>query len=235
MEIVLCDDNPVFLKELQRQIQHIAAQRNLTFQYRCFQSPKALLEAELSEVQVIFLDIDMPEINGIEAARALRQRYREVIIVFVTGYIQYAREGYQVEAFRYLMKDGLEEELPDCLRDIQEKLYKNQACISVEQSGITIQVPLREITYFEGTAYRRVILHRTHGSLECPGKLGDYAAQLEDKGFLRIQRSYLVNMEHILWIHNYQAALEDGTRLKVSERSYGEIVRQFLLWKGQQL
>ena len=196
MQIILCDDNPVFLSELERKIRGISARHDWNNQYLLFHTPRVLLDADLSGTDVIFLDIDMPEITGIETARALRTKYPAVLIVFVTGYIQYARDGYQVEAFRYLMKDLLESELSDCLADIQKKLYEDQESITVHMLEYAAPVRLKDILYFEGTGHRHVIMHRNQDIVECHGKLGDYEKQLDQNGFLRIQRSYLVNMQH---------------------------------------
>ena len=92
---------------------------------------QSTLGADLSAADTLFLDIDMPGIDGITAGRELRGRYPDLIIVYVTGYVQYARDGYSVAAFRYLLKDSLDEELPDCLRDIQQKLYAQQESIVI--------------------------------------------------------------------------------------------------------
>lgn len=235
MKFILCDDNPVFLNELHRQIQQIAAQRDLICQCSLFQSPKDLLDADLSAVTALFLDIDMPTINGIEVAKLLRKKYSDVLIIFVTGFVQYARDGYYVDAFRYLLKDSLADELPTCLKDIQEKLYESQESILIQTLEYTTQVHLREILYFEGTSRRHVILHTFSMDSECLGMLAEYESQLLDQGFLRIQRSYLVNMRHIEWISRYQVCLSNGLKLKASERNYPNIIKQYLQWRGKRL
>lgn len=235
MQLALCDDNPVFLEELHRQLQRISAKCDLFCEYKLFYTPQSVLEADLSATNVVFLDIDMPTLNGIETAEILRKRYPDILIVFVTGFIQYAREGYHVEAFRYLMKDSLQEELPICLRDIQKKLYASQKSMLIQTLGYSTYVQLKEILYFEGTNRRHVIMHTKSGAVECLGKLAEYEAKLADRGFLRIQRSYLVNMQHILWINNYQVYLSDEIILKASERNYSEVSKSYVEWKGRQL
>lgn len=235
MKIVLCDDNPTFLNDFHQQLQSIAAQCDWVCQYTLFESPIQLLAADLASTDILFLDIDMPGMNGIKAGKELREKYPELIIVFVTGFIQYARDGYSVAAFRYLLKDSLQTELPACIRDIQEKMYERQESILIRELEYSAQVQLQDILYFEGTAQRHVIMHTRHGVSECLGKLSDYETQLQNRGFLRIQRSYLVNMFHIAWIKNYYVHLSNGEKLKVSERSYSEVTAQYLSWKGKRL
>ena len=234
MNIVLCDNNPTFLKLFHQKVQTHAAKYDWVCEYRLYPDANRLLSADLSTTDILFLDIDMPGIDGITAGRKLRDKYHELIIVYVTGYVQYARDGYSVAAFRYLLKDSLDEELPDCIRDIQRKLYAQKKSITIRGLEYIRQTRLQDILYLEGTAQRHVIVHTRQWNEECLGRLSDYEKDLNDQGFLRIQRSFLVNMFHIDWIKNYHVHLSNGVKLKVSERSYSNIISQYLMWRGQQ-
>ena len=233
MNIVLCDDNPTFLKLFHQKIQINAAKYNWICEYQLYRNAHQLLGADLSTADILFLDIDMPGIDGITAGRELRGRYPDLIIVYLTGYVQYARDGYSVAAFRYLLKDSLDEELPDCLRDIQQKLYAQQKSIVIRGLEYIRPTRLQDILYFEGTSQRHVIIHTRQWDAECLGKLSDYETELQGQGFLRIQRSFLVNMFHIELIKNYHVQLSNGKELKVSERRYGSITSQYLIWRGR--
>ena len=233
MNIVLCDDNPTFLKLFHQKIQINAAKYNWICEYQLYRNAHQLLGADLSTADILFLDIDMPGIDGITAGRELRGRYPDLIIVYVTGYVQYARDGYSVAAFRYLLKDSLDEELPDCLRDIQQKLYAQQESIVIRGLEYIRPMRLQDILYFEGTSQRHVIIHTRQWDAECLGKLSDYETELQGQGFLRIQRSFLVNMFHIELIKNYHVQLSNGKELKVSERRYSSITSQYLMWRGR--
>lgn len=239
MKIIICDDNPVFIQELNRLIQDYSALNDWVCQCSSYQFPEKMLAADLSAAHVIFLDIDMPGINGLDAAKKLRERYPDIIIVFVTAFIEYAPAGYCVEAFRYLLKGSVRTELPICLDAIKRKLDSTQDGILVQQIDETIQVQLKEILYFEGTSQRRVLMHLhlkpSQSSIECVGKLSEYEQKLHNMGFLRIQRSYLVNMRYINRINNYLTYLCNGDQLKVSERNYPQICKKYLIWKGDHL
>lgn len=238
MNIVSCDDSPEFLKELHAAIEQHCAMKDWAFHCQAFQRPEELLAADLSAVQTLFLDIDMPGINGLETAHRLRERYPELIIVFVTGFIEYAPAGYDVDAFRYLLKSDFEARLPRCLEDIWDKLYVRQESIRLTQAGRSVKMRLKDILYIEGTPQRHVLVHSiAHPGtpLECLGMLADYEEKLSGKGFLRIQKSFLVNMCHIDDIRSYSAILDNGEELKVSRRNYASICKQFLLWEGQNL
>lgn len=197
MNVVLCDDNHAFMKELGLAIEKHCALRDWSCCHSCFHHAKDLLHTDLSSVHVVFLDIDMPDMNGLELARRLRRMHPDLVIVFVTAYIEYAPAGYHVDAFRYLLKSRLQTELPHCLDSVWDKLFCIQDSIQiqlVDRTSICIRV--QDILFFEGTPCRHVLLHTTTSptSLECIGKLSDYEKATASKGFLRIQKSYLVNM-----------------------------------------
>ena len=107
--------------------------------------------------------------------------------------------------------------------------------ITVQTRDRTLELAIKNILYVEGTSHRSVFLHlvKERDAIECVGKLSDYEVRLSDNGFLRLQKSYLANMEHIVKIRNYIATLRDGTELKVSERQYAQVKKQFLMWRGR--
>ena len=236
MKVVVCDDDLAFCKILSQKIEEQFAIRDWPYSCGVFSNGQELLNADLSDVQIVFLDIDMPGINGVETARQLRVKYTELIIVFVTAFPEYAVEGYSVEALRYLLKDSLSEQLPVCLDAAGNKLFAKQQYMKIQTANRLMIVRLDELLYFEGTAHHRVILH-THAdkSLECLGQLGEYEKQLADKDFLRIQKSYLVNMWHIEDIRNYTAMISNGDILRVSRQAYREICKKYVMWKGQKI
>lgn len=238
MNIALCDDNFDFLRHLKKAIMDTCAAKDWPCTCKCYTAPRELLAADLTSVQVLFLDVDMPEINGLETARLLRETYSELIVVFVTGFIEYAPAGYDVEAFRYLLKPELDTKLPQCMEDVWKRIYTSQDTVRVHLLDSVAKIRLCNILYIEGTSQRHTLLHTTmepNDPLECKGILADFESQLSEKGFLRIQRSYLVNMAHIADIRNYNAILDNGKILRVSRSSYGKVCEQFVLWQGNYL
>lgn len=112
MNVVICDDNAEFLQLFKDELETQFALRDWLFQCKEYQSGQDLLKADLTDVHVVFLDIDMPGMNGIQVAQQIRKSYHEIVIVFVTAFLQYAVEGYSVEALRYLLKGNLSKDLP---------------------------------------------------------------------------------------------------------------------------
>ena len=237
MKVVICDNDTGFILMLKNCIDDYFAHSNLIGEFVLFSSPLKMLEADLSAVDVVFLDVDMPEINGIEAAGYLRQKLPDVMLIFVTDYIEYAPAGYRVDAFRYLLKSRMSQELNSILDEIVDKLYVDQSTIQVKSQGEDILLPLKNIVYIEGTGRRMVLVHLVGegNPLECSGKLSDFESQLNDSGFLRLQRSFLANIRHIKKISSYTAFLDNGTELRVTDKNYNQLRNSFLSWKGNRL
>ena len=103
MKAAICDNDTAFIGKLKNCIGDYFARSDLAGEFALFSSPVKLLEADLSAVDVVFLDVDMPEMDGIEAAGHLRRKYPDVLLVFVTVYIDSAPAGDTVGAFRYLL------------------------------------------------------------------------------------------------------------------------------------
>ena len=170
VKIVILDDELEFSKILDKKIKEYCARKDLLYDCQIFSSGKTLLEDDLSSIQVAFLDIDMPEFNGLDVAKVLHQRYPEMILIFVTFFIKYAPSGYKVNAFRYLLKTQLDEELSDCLDDLQEKLYDTNRTIQIRQRDRILPLAIKSILYFEGTSQRRVQVFLLNGeTIECLG------------------------------------------------------------------
>jgi DNA-binding LytR/AlgR family response regulator len=238
MQIAICDDNPIFSKKLHKKIRSYCAEHNLVCQCSIYSSPFALLSDNLDSVQVIFLDIDMPDLNGLDVAYRLRQQFPMVLIIFVTAWIQYAPYGYQVAAFRYLLKSRLEQELIPCLDDIVQKLSNSSEVGQFHCKDGIISVPFERILFIEGTNHRSVRIHTIRwkqNNFESAGSLNDFEDKLKQHEFLRIQRSFLVNLVHISRLSNYEVQLTDGTTLTTSKKYFKNLKATYLIWKGEDL
>ncbi len=236
MKIAICDDNLEFLQRFQQTLETQFALRDWNYKCEVYQSGEILLKGDLTDVYAVFLDIDMPGLGGLEVARRLRQLHADLIIVFVTAFIQYAVDGYSVEALRYLMKDRLVSDLPACLDAIQEKIFFNEDTIQVKTESNRMTFRVRDIIYVEGTPQRHSILHHSSsGRIECVGKITDFETSLSEKGFIRIQRSYLVNMMYIDNLCSYTATLSNGETLSISRKLYRDINSTYIKWKGHRI
>lgn len=238
INILLCDDNQEFLQKLADMV----AQQPLPKgeKVSIFQTTHAgdLTDRQLTQYQVMFLDIDMGERSGMDVARRVRQLQLSTVIVFVTNYPQFSIEGYEVRAFRYLLKQELEEKLPSYFRDAIAELPKRGKKLQFVVNSERYSVPYEDILYLASD--RRIIYLYTvrpisnDGGDHFYGKLDDLTKELEKEGFLRIQKSYLVNMAHIKKMNYDHVVLSNGKELSVSRKGYSEIKIRYLGWKNAQ-
>lgn len=231
MEVLVCDDD----QEALGRITALLAEpcRKIRAGITATDQPEEL--DELARFDLAFLDIDMKGMDGLTLARRLRAVRPDAVIVFVTNFIQYAPEGYEVQAFRYLLKPALEEKLPACFDLAVEELNRRRQSITVRSDGEIVELPLREILYFESDQRTATAHLAGDGREDCRFyvSMTDLTRQLEEAGFLRVQRSYLVNMAYIRQLQYDAVELQNGVRLPVSAKYYAQLKQRYLLWKGQ--
>lgn len=238
IRIVLCDDNPHFLETLRLEIRKTLKQHKTDAAIHVFQNPDSIPEHILPSCDIFFLDIDFPgkECTGIDIAKRIRKLRIDSILIFITNFIEYAPEGYEVQAFRYLLKSEIHTKLESYLLQAISKVCSEQEVIQLNISGETTTLLLKEILYIESQGHTAVIhmsrqgIHKTYRFY---ASLTSLEQSLSSRGFLRIQKSYLVNMRRLKKYQCTEAILDNGTVLPVSEKNYGIQKQQYLLWKGQ--
>lgn len=234
LKILLCDDNKEFLDLLMVQLREIL--NDLGKQAKITKYLDA--DSALPECDIAFLDIDFKEkeYNGIDIARAIRKQHSDTIIIFITNFPQYAPIGYEVQAFRYLMKCDIETKLRPYLTLAVEHLQKVKPTLNYNIAGEEINIPLDDILYIESQLHFVIVhLHPDASKQEKHtfyASIGSLEKRLCSQGFLRVHKSYLVNMSYLQKFQCKQATLTDGTQLRVSGKNYSEQKKTYLLWKG---
>ena len=241
IRIVICDDNPPFMETLRAKIREILNSKGMDAVIYNYENAESIPDYLLLECDIFFLDIDFSEkqYTGIDIARKIRQVRQDSVLIFVTNFIEYAPEGYEVQAFRYLLKKDVHIKLEQCLLQTIEKLKSEQENIQINISGEILTIPLSEILYIESQGHLAVIHTLRQGKQSVKtyrfySSLSELEKQLSAQGFLRIQKSFLVNMRRLKKYQCTGAVLDNGTILKVSEKNYAEQKKQYLLWKGRQ-
>lgn len=237
MKILICDDDTRFAQQLSAQIRQILQQQGQQAQIHTFQYAEEIPPELLEACDIAFLDIDFSgkQYTGIDIARILRQKQKNAVILFVTNYPEYAPEGYEVQAFRYLLKSAVHEKLPAYLAQALSQLETVNQTLQVNIAGETVRIPIADIAYVEAQLHEVEVflLNGRRKSYRFYSSISTLEETLAPQGFLRIHKSYLVNMRHIQKFQCKEAALTDGTKLRVSEKNYAQQKKQYLLWKGR--
>lgn len=240
IRILICDDDDIFLTKLQHAIEATLQNMDIVAKIHTYNSMEAIGQPILASCDIAFLDIDFAHTryNGLDIARKLRMVRKDAIIIFVTNFIEYAPEGYEVQAFRYVLKLDVENKLNDYLEQALAQLRSVCETLKIKVNGEIIDIPLKAILFIE-SQLRMVLIHvqkdssgKTIKKYSCYASLADMEKQLEPQGFLRIQKSYLVNMAHLQRFQCKEAMLDNGTMLPVSEKNYAEQKQKYMYWRG---
>lgn len=126
LKIAIGDDEKFFKTKMKKNVEKYLGKEKIVCEVDCFDSGVQLLEKgeSIAEYDMIFLDINMQEIDGIETAKCIRNYYPEVFLIFVTAYVQYSPEGYKVNAIRYLLKDN--ESFDDAFKECMDAILKKK-------------------------------------------------------------------------------------------------------------
>lgn len=230
MQIAICDDETIFREYLKKLLLEYSFSSNTDISVQEFTEGETLLAAHseglLSKTDVLFLDIRMGKTNGLETARRLRDGGCRCLIIFLTGLTEYLQKGYEVRAFRYLLKEQAQKELAGimdaCRRELESEEY---FVFSSDRSRYSIHK--KDILYFESRK-RIVCLFGVNENYQFYEKLDTLEKQLCRDGFLRCHRSFLVQERYVKGWRDNRLWLENGTELPVS-RSYEKTVNQRLM------
>ena len=235
IQILLCDDESSFTDLLRYKIRKILDNRNIPAAILAYQDPEEIPVSVIKSTDIFFLDIDFArkDFNGLQIAKRLREFSQNSILIFATNYVEYAPEGYEMQAFRYLLKNEVDSKLESYLILAIEKLQKAQKRITVTAAGEPVSLNLKEIKYLESDGHSIHIVSSGE-PITIYGSLSQWEEKLQPHGFLRTQKSYLVNMTYIRLYQCDKLILKDETVLPVSPKFYHEQKKEYLLWKGQQ-
>lgn len=213
MNIAICDDEEYYLQTLQQYLWD-----NPNYSLNTFSSSDQLLsQYEIgTHYDVLFCDIVMKPYNGIELARKIRGYDKDVIIVFLSSYLDYAPQGYEVDAFRYLIKPIQQDTILALMEDIQKEQIR-QKKILLETNVGSILVMEDSITYIEAHDKESLIFCENE-TVHANMGLCELEQILTVQYFFRVHRKYLVHMNHITEYDNSRLTLDIGKTLPISRR-----------------
>lgn len=218
LRIGICDDLADARLVLRSALERILDTRNGPAQYFEFSSGETLLQwygRHAGELDLLFLDMELWEMDGMETARRLRAADEGLQLVFVTGYADHVFDGYSVGALGYLMKPPRKEQLESVLDRAQAALVRQLDQAYICRSGETYyRIPMGKILYFASDR-RQVECVTSDRTYTFYGKLDAVAVDVGSR-FVRIHQRYLVRAGAVARLESGEITLQDGTRLPVS-------------------
>lgn len=220
--IAVCDDNEADVAFVVSLIEKWKKEMMLPLQIESFLSAEAFLFAYETDrkYDLLFLDIEMEGMSGVELAKKLRGMGARLQLVFITGYMEYISEGYDVEALHYLMKPVTEIKLTEVLNRALERIKTRERELMLSLPDGIIKLPLYDIRYIE-VSKNYVSVH-TGETFRVKKTLNELETELDD-GFFRVHRSYIVGLRYIKKITKTEVILKDGTVVPLSRKMYNDL------------
>lgn len=228
MRIAICDDDETQLNNTNQALE--AVYKSLDLLTDIYRDGESLLRAAArAHYDLVILDIEMPGLNGIETARRLRALAEKTAIVFLTSHVEYALEGYEVNALRYLTKPVSKQKLLEIINWLLEREKRDKRLLWRTKDGM-VSVSISDILYMEAQN-QNIRVVTVHGAYWNRYNLSDYEKECRQYGFFRIHRGYLVNLAHVSRVTGRDAVMEDGCHLPVSrakEKAFKEALYSFI-------
>lgn len=227
LRVGICDDSQTDGAYVGSLLSRWAQERGITLHVEQFPSAESFLfrYAEEKRFDLLLLDIEMGQLDGVSLAKEIRQGNQQVQIVFITGYSDYIAEGYEVAALHYLLKPVNGEKLRSVLDRAVDKVRQGERVLTLEQGGEMVRIPLGEIRYLE--VCRNYVT--VHGKEDYTTK--STLSRLEeglDGRFHRLGRSMVVNLECVRRVTRSQVVLADGSVLPLPRGAYEGLNRAII-------
>lgn len=225
MKIAICDDDKQDLLQIASLLESYRHNRKAEFSYVGFQNATELLATmDSRDYDLLLLDVLMPGINGLEAAREIREHNSRMEIVFLTSSPEYAVESYSVRAHHYLLKPATEDKLFPILDRLMAEFKKPESALHVKTQSNVFSIPYGKIEYIEVSAKKLYFYLTDSGVREVSGRLADFErALLNRPGFLKVHRSYLVNLQWVQELRQGELVTGSGRRVPVSRAAYPQV------------
>ncbi|MDE7277791.1 MAG: LytTR family DNA-binding domain-containing protein [Lachnospiraceae bacterium] len=234
LRIAICDDEQFYREKIRMLLERYFEKSDLQYELAAFASGEDFLKARENRVKydIVFMDISMEELDGMQTAQQIRAFHSDTEIVFVTAFLDYALEGYKVNAIRYILKDTLDGAVVECMDAILQKRKAAQVKFSFMEGERKLYT--ENILYVESRKHKSVFFYMETEivTYQIYEKLDSIEEKLSGCGFLRIHKSYLVNLKHIRKISNYVAVLSTGEELPVPRLRYQAVKEAFVEYKG---
>lgn len=231
MQIAIVDDNPEDAGCLEEYLKRYGIENDYPYRSWHFPSAAAFLESQHFQFDLVIMDIDMPGINGVDAARQLRQLGNHVVLMFITNMPQYALCGYEVEAVDYVLKPISYQDFALKLQKANRYVQRNQdQPITLHTADGMVSVPASEILYVE-SALHYLIYHTVDGEYKVRGSMAQAEQQLLPLRFAKCNSGFLVSLRHVKAIHKEDVILGDVS-LKISRGKRLEFMNAFTRYLG---
>lgn len=238
-KIAICDDEEYYRQYIKDLVSEFMQRHFIACEISTFALGSMFVELGIGmdAYDVVFLDINMKIVDGIEVAQKIREINDEVYIVFVTAYINYSLEGYKVNAIRYLLKNStnFQDTITECLEAILDKIRYVIVKQKFDFNEGLKEISLERILYIESKLHKLEfhIMEDTLKTYTIYETLNKIEKKLEGNNFVRIHQSFLINLKHVKKVTGYRTILSNGVALSIPKVRYKYVKEMFVAYKGE--
>ena len=236
LRVAICDDDTVCSAAVRALLLRMGEELRLDLDILEYSDGADLTENYPKGLDILFLDVEMPFLNGLDTARAIRERDQQIVLVFMSNYEKYAIHGYEFGAWRYLLKPVTWEQFSRELRQPIEALAQKHAeYLYVKNSDGVFSVAYDDLSYAETDYKKNVDLHLNGRTLECYQSLTALERELGGHAFFRCHSGFLVNLAYVAHVGKDSITLRDKHEIPVSKHRRKELMEAFLTYAGNLL
>lgn len=233
LNVAICDDNKEIQEKLKAFLLQYQFEKNIDFNITCFDDGASLLASEnVRSFELALLDVEMPGINGLAAAKKLKRQYNEHInIIFISSYPQYMQDSFLVHPFYYMCKPVAYPDFCRILDSLIEEMSDTANAITFIKTDFSEErIYVSDILFIEISHGKKkeLIFHTPNENIATSGILSDWINKLEPYGFCQCFRSILINIRHIHQVNNNKITLDNGISLPLG-RKYASAIHSKLL------
>ena len=225
MKICICDGKKSVHEEIKKLILSFRTEEN-SFEITDFSNGKEILNSYENgkNYDIVFLEIEMTDLNGIEVAERIKEISPKSIIIFVSGYTDFIFEAFRIEALHFIVKPIKEHEFNEVFDRAIKKFLTVSSTLVLKWQSERYCIPVDEISFIEG--YRRhLTVHTASRTYEAVGKLSEVFETLCHHGFVRSHQGFIVNMHYIKNFGINDLELTDGSKVMLSVRKRQEALK----------
>ena len=216
IKIGVLEDEVSCFDTLNRFLRKYAEERNVELDIELYTDGMKLLETNFTRYDILFLDIQVPMVNGLQAARRIREKDKNVILIFITNLAQYAICGYEVEAMDYILKPIKYPSI--CFRmdkAVERVRARKKDSLTLHVGRKNIRIDTSEIYYVEANRHQ-TIYHTREGKYSVWESFTDAKKKLEGHSFAQCHGSYLCNLKWVTQVTDSEAVIANSDKLKIS-------------------
>lgn len=228
--VAICDDEATSLQINEALTAQVLSEAGIEYETVCFTDMQSMIDTlSRKEVQydVLLCDILAVGMNGIEAAKELRRLGESLSIIFISSTAEYALEGYQVDALRYIQKPIQIEKLKEALISAYRMKDTKGDTLTFQVGDKLYKIPFGEIEYLESQG-RETIVSTINEQISVHMKFSDMEQLLPEDSFVRCHRSYIINMHYVKDLARYRFLTKRGVEIPVSQLQYVDVKKKFM-------